>query len=285
MSHFEFEFINEYGHTAMQTERKIEEKKTASTVDSIGKTAETRLLANLVVDSHVGDDLSASNASWSFGGQTPNNFANHVQRSVPMYEEGHKLVCELSDYFVQDETACYELGSSVGDLISKIARRHKSHRNARWVGIDNIEAMTIKARERHGDEGIEFVTADILRYEFERVSLFLSYYTIQFTPLATRDQLLRKLYDSLLPGGGLLMFEKVRGDDSIAQDIYSSLYIDFKLEQGFNPSEIIAKAKSLKGILNPRRAIDNETALTNAGFSSVFPVLRYLNFVGYLAIK
>jgi len=30
----------------------------------------------------VGEGISANNASWSFGGDTPKNFSNHVRRSV-----------------------------------------------------------------------------------------------------------------------------------------------------------------------------------------------------------
>lgn len=260
-----------------QVENARQEKRTTAT--------SRRGEADAAQIASVGNNITAANAGWTFGGQTPNHFADHVRRSIPMYAEGHKLACELSDYFVQDGTACYELGSSVGELIAKVATRHAAHQNVRWVGIDSVEAMTLKAREEHGHLGIEFVTSDILRFAFERANLFLSYYTIQFTPLAVRAQLIRKLYDSLLPGGGLIMFEKVRGSDPVAQDLLSSLYVDFKIEQGFHPAEIIAKSKSLKGILNPQTSEENVRALRDAGFSSVFTVMRYLSFVGYLAIK
>ena len=69
----------------------------------------------------VGDGISMQNASWSFGGDTAKNFAEHVERSVPLYKDGHELVCQISDFFVKDDSVCYELGVSVGDLIKKLA--------------------------------------------------------------------------------------------------------------------------------------------------------------------
>ena len=69
----------------------------------------------------VGDNIEAKNALWSFGGRTPDDFGQHVRRSVPMYEEGHNFICSLSDFFVKKKSICYELGSSVGELSCKLA--------------------------------------------------------------------------------------------------------------------------------------------------------------------
>lgn len=65
----------------------------------------------------VGDSIVAENASWSFRGSVSENFTDHVRKSVPLYEEGHDLVCKVSDFFLQDGSLCYELGVSTGALI------------------------------------------------------------------------------------------------------------------------------------------------------------------------
>ncbi len=36
----------------------------------------------------VGDGIAAENAAWSFGGDIPKNFEDHVAKSVPFYAEG-----------------------------------------------------------------------------------------------------------------------------------------------------------------------------------------------------
>ena len=63
----------------------------------------------------VGDNINAQNAIGAFE-DIVNSFAKHVRRSVPMYQEGHGVIEALSDFFVKENSTCYELGSSVGEL-------------------------------------------------------------------------------------------------------------------------------------------------------------------------
>ena len=83
----------------------------------------------------VGQGIQADNAGWTFSGTVARNFSDHVRRSVPLYDMGHDLVCKLSDFFVRDDSTCYEIGVSVGELIAKLAR-HNHKKSARWIGID-----------------------------------------------------------------------------------------------------------------------------------------------------
>lgn len=72
----------------------------------------------------VGDGVESRNASWSFGGTTPQHFDSHVSKSVPRYKDGHDIVLSLSDFFVKSDSVCYELGSSTGTLTRQLAQRH-----------------------------------------------------------------------------------------------------------------------------------------------------------------
>ena len=76
------------------------------------------------MDDIAGDGLNIKNADWSFRGEVSKTFDQHVTKSVPLYLEGHVLVCQLSDYFVKHDSICYELGCSTGTLIKKIAARN-----------------------------------------------------------------------------------------------------------------------------------------------------------------
>ena len=49
----------------------------------------------------VGDEIAAGNAGWTFGGEVAKTFDSHVSKSVPFYEEGHSLICGVSDFFVK----------------------------------------------------------------------------------------------------------------------------------------------------------------------------------------
>jgi tRNA (cmo5U34)-methyltransferase len=81
------------------------------------------------------------------------------------------------------------------------------------------------------------------------------------------------------------MFEKVRANDARFQDIMTGLYTDYKLDRGYAPDEIIAKSRSLKGVLEPFSTEGNLDMLRRAGFVDIVSVQKYICFEGFLAIK
>jgi tRNA (cmo5U34)-methyltransferase len=234
----------------------------------------------------VGEDIRAQNAGWTFKGKVADTFGDHVRRSVPFYEAGHDLVCKLSDYFAKEDSICYEIGTSVGELLFKLARHHRSKENIKWIGIDSEEAMIRKAHENlKGVHNVSLEAADVVHYDFEKADLIVSYYTLQFIPPKFRQQVIDKIYRSLNWGGAFILFEKVRGADARFQDMMVTLYNDYKLEQKYSPGEIIAKTRSLKGVLEPFSTQGNLDLLKRAGFVDYMTVMKYICFEGFLAIK
>jgi len=234
----------------------------------------------------AGQNIHAQEAAWSFGGETPASFSEHVRQSVPFYDAGHELVCKLSDYFVKDQSTCYDLGTSTGALAGKLARRHAQRPGVQWIGIDREPAMIEQARaENSGTGGLEFVIDDICLYPYTTSDLITAYYTVQFVPPAIRQDLFNRVFQTLNWGGAFILFEKVRACDARFQDIIQTLYTDYKLDQGYTPTEIINKTKSLKGILEPFSTQGNLDLLKRAGFVDIITVFKYLCFEGFLAIK
>ena len=65
----------------------------------------------------------------------------------------------------------------------------------------------------------------------------------------------------------------------------TTIYNDFKIDNGFNPEEILMKSFSLKGILEPFSSSANKELLKKSGFKDVMTVFKFINFEGILAIK
>ncbi len=234
----------------------------------------------------VGKDLHAENAGWHFGGQVPDRFVDHISQSVPFYEEMHDLVCRLSDFFCGKESVCYELGVSTGELLRKLAVHHAARPHIRWVGLDVEPSMVDKAREHCADvSNIEILHEDVRNFDFAQSDFIVSYYCMQFVPPRDRQATFQKIYDSLHWGGAFILFEKVRGPDARFQDILTVLHNEFKMGRGLSADEVLAKASSLKGVLEPFSTEGNLGLLHRAGFSDIMTVFRYLSFEGFLAIK
>lgn len=234
----------------------------------------------------AGDGITTSVGRWSFGGDVSEKFDNHVSKSVPLYNEGHRLILSLSDFFIKSNSVCYELGSSTGALIAKLSEKHRDLSLAQFIGLDVESAMVAHARSRHAaNRNLSFQQARVEEYEFMKSDLIVSYYTIQFIHPKWRQVLFDKIYNSLEWGGAFLLFEKVRANDARFQDIITILYNDFKLSQGYTCDEIISKSSSLKGILEPFSTEANREFLYRAGFKDVVTIQKYLCFEGILAIK
>lgn len=234
----------------------------------------------------AGDGIQAKNSAWTFGGDTPASFDKHIKKSIPFYLEGHQLVQKISEFFIHKNTICYELGTSTGKLVTELAKKYHES-NAQFIGIDCEKKMIKKAVAGQSEvlSNLSFICDDINTYDYRKSDLMISYYTIQFTLPNKRQQLIEKIYQNLNWGGGFIMFEKVRSSDARFQDYMSSIYTDFKLEQGYTPEEIVNKSRSLKRVLEPFSTQGNYDLLKRAGFKDVMTVFKYACFEGILAIK
>lgn len=236
------------------------------------------------MSSKAGDNIVKENANWSFGGEVSKNFDSHVSKSVPLYHEGHDLIMKLSDYFLHEDSICYDLGCSTGSLLKKISLH--SPKKIQLVGIDEEKSMILEAKKKCKNiNNLDFFESKLIDFQYEKSDLVISYYTMQFIAPKERQIIFDLIYESLNWGGAFICFEKVRAPDARFQDIMTGVYNDFKLDQGYTPTEIFNKTRSLKGVLEPFSVSGNKALFERAGFLDIMPVMQYVNFQGFLAIK
>lgn len=230
-------------------------------------------------------DIEVENAGWSFK-DIADDFTGHVRRSVPLYDVGHDLVCQIGDFFLPHNASVTELGVSTGELAGRFLKHNERRTDLSYTGIDVEEGMIAKAREHLGDDDrAKLLCEDITTAELGRNSMIISYYTMQFIHPHARQQVFDRVYESLQWGGAFLLFEKVRAPDARFQDIASQVYQEFKLQQQFSEEEILSKQRSLKGVLEPFSTQGNIDLLKRAGFVDITSVMKWVCFEGFLAIK
>lgn len=231
------------------------------------------------------DDMSVENAGWSFK-NIAEEFGDHIRRSVPLYDQGHDLVCQMSDFFLPQNATVTELGIATGELATRFLHHNERRKDIKYIGIDVEEDMIAKAKERlGGDERVQLVCDDIAAVPLGRNSMIISYYTMQFVHPQLRQQMFDQAYESLHWGGAFLLFEKVRAPDARFQDISSQVYQEFKLQQQFSEEQILNKQRSLKGVLEPFSTQGNMDLLKRAGFVDIMTIMKWVSFEGFLAIK
>ena len=226
--------------------------------------------------------INSKRSNWKFDKNVANSFDDHVKKSVPFYEISHEVIAGLSDFFLKENSVCYDLGSSTGNLLNKLHKRHQG-KKIKFIGLDNSLPMVKKAKKKF--KKIKFLQDDVSKIKTKKNDLTLSLYTLQFIPPKKRQLLVNKIYNSLEWGGAFVLFEKIRGSDARFQDILNFLYFDFKAKNGLSPSEILNKEISLRGVMEPYTINANIDFLKRAGFKDIMPITQYLSFIGIVAIK
>jgi tRNA (cmo5U34)-methyltransferase len=233
---------------------------------------------------HVGDGIRAEPGAWSFGGDTARHFDEHVRRSVPYYTETHRLIESVSERYVASGSRVYDLGCSTGALTARLAARHAG-RAVDVVGIDREPNMVVEARARCAEyTSVAVVEADLVDFELRPARVVVAHYTVQFIAPGARGAVIEGIASALHGGGVFLLFEKVREPNARLDALTVELYHDWKRTQGYADDEIVAKARSLEGVLQPFTSEENRELLRAAGFAEVTTVFRWLNWEGLLAV-
>ena len=234
----------------------------------------------------AGDGIGVKRGSWSFGGTVAEKFVQHARKSIPGYDLGHEIACKLSEFFASQGVNILEIGCSTGELIEKISNHNSHIQNISFQGLDIEESMIEFCLDQYRETTVNYVCADFMGFDVpENTNLILSYYCMQFVNPGIRQQFVNRIYNSLAWGGGFVLFEKIRGPDARFQDILTGCYEDFKISNGFDETEIMAKSRSLRSVMEPFSSQGNLGLLERAGFQDICVVFRHYCFEGLLAIK
>ena len=225
---------------------------------------------------------------WTFDGDVTAVFDDMLARSIPQYEVMRQAVYDLACRYAKPGTAIIDLGCSRGEALAPLVDKFGAYN--RFTGVDVSEPMLEAARERfQGYEkvGIVSIRNLDLRHDYpsDMASVTLCVLTLQFTPIEYRQQIVRRMWEHTLPGGALILVEKVLGASADIDSLMVDLYYGMKRANGYTQGQIDRKRLSLEGVLVPVTARWNEELLKMAGFTQVDCFWRWMNFAGWLAVK
>jgi len=109
-------------------------------------------------------------------------------------------------------------------------------------------------------------------------------FTLQFIPVEQRLPLLTKIRKAMIPGGLLILSEKLTLPDSDMDALMIDLHHDFKRSQGYTDLEIARKRDAIENVLIPETAEIHTQRLNEAGFSRSSIWFQCLNFASFIAI-
>ncbi|MBV1888853.1 MAG: carboxy-S-adenosyl-L-methionine synthase CmoA [Proteobacteria bacterium] len=226
--------------------------------------------------------------AFTFDEQVVSVFPNMIERSVPGYNATIQMLPTLADRYLQNSSNIYDLGCSLG--ASTLPIMHAANaRTCKIMAVDNSAAMLNKCQHivnQHSAYGcVELICDDLINVNFRNCSMAIMNYTLQFVPVELRLQLLSDIYTATLPGGVLVLSEKITFPDPETDADMIELHQAFKRSNGYTDLEISQKRAALENVLIPEHYSDHKERLNKAGFSRIQVICQTLNFCTMLAIK
>ena len=215
-------------------------------------------------------------------------FPDMIRRSVPGYTTIVPMIEVITEQYARPGSHCYDLGCSLG--ASTLAMRHGiGDRDCTLTGVDNSAAMIERCEHYIALDDhplpVSLRCEDILDTAIENASVTTLNFTLQFVDPDRRAELMARIANATLPGGVLILSEKIRFESDTEQSTQTQLHHEFKRANGYSDLEISQKRSALEQVLIPETLTEHRERLINAGFSEVMVWYQCFNFVSMLAIK
>ena len=236
-------------------------------------------------------DAKEDIAQFRFDEKVAAVFPDMIQRSVPGYALIQDMIGVLTKRYAQADSNIYDLGCSLGaSSLSMLG--NSQHKSTQLIAIDNSIAMIEGARtalsafceQRSISNSYQILCENIEDFHYENASIINLNFTLQFITPEHREDLLKRLYQSLKPGGILILSEKVFFSEKEDQ-LQSDLHHDFKKANGYSDLEVSQKRSSLEDVLIRDSEEQHHQRFKQAGFEQSITWFQCFNFMSLLPIK
>lgn len=235
--------------------------------------------------------------NFQFDEQVARVFEDMIKRSVPGYGMILQMIGLITERYAKSNSQCYDLGCSLG--ASTLAMQQALEQlpeisNVKIIAVDNSEAMIAKCRSlleqqeqkhpaRHSS--IELHCQNALDTQIENASLVTMNFTLQFIEAHRRLEMLTRICDGLLPGGALILSEKIAFANEYGQNLLTDLHHGFKKQQGYSELEVAQKRTAIENVLVPDSLETHYERLRKAGFKHMQLWFQCFNFMSLVAVK
>ncbi len=228
-------------------------------------------------------------ADFSFDENVASVFPDMISRSIPGYPLMIENIGRISQRYALPNSVIYDLGCATGTGTLSMAK-HVDQSGCHIVGIDNSSAMVQQCQQfltqYHHQCPVTIECDDIMQYAYQsNTSVILMNFTLQFIAPEHRQAMLQSLYNALLPGGILILSEKITHDSALGDELLINLHHQFKSDNGYSDLEISQKRTALEKVMLTDTYATHECRLRDIGFTDIIKWFSCFNFMSLVAIK
>ena len=225
---------------------------------------------------------------FSFNEDVVRVFPDMIRRSVPGYNTIINQCGLLARKYAHNHSRIYDLGCSLGATTFAVSRAIQVQ-DCQVIAVDNSTAMIRRCQELLNElppgAEVKLVESDIADIDIDNASVVILNFTLQFVAPNQRQQLMHKIYQGLIPGGILILSEKIRFEHEDQQRLHTEMYHAFKRANGYSDLEISQKRSALEKVLISDSIPEHKERLRTAGFSSSEIWFQCFNFASMIALK
>ena len=232
-------------------------------------------------------------ADFEFDASVAEVFDDMISRSVPLYKEVQECSAKICAMFAQKNSIILDCGCSTATTLllceKVLAETGSDLSGVTFLGVDSSEAMLEKAEAKissiaEAPEDFSLILGDLKEWTPPAgVSVAFLNYTLQFLAEESRLSLLKRIREQLLPGGVVIISEKIMHSHPRINSALDALHLRFKRDNGYSELAVSQKRTALERVMKPVSTEENIQLLNRAGFSGVECFLKWYNFASFVA--
>jgi tRNA (cmo5U34)-methyltransferase len=190
--------------------------------------------------------------SWTFETkEIADTFDSHVREQLPWYDMVTDAVCYIARNYLTEGGVVVDVGASTGNMIDKLMPLVEE----RWadvVAIEKSQSMcNILQKKYKKSDYVVIENNDVINHELPNADVLIVFLTMMFIPIRKRKALMSALRASCKQGGVIVVVDKVADHDGYFSTVLKRLTMQFKLQQGAKPEDVLNKEMSLAGVQIP----------------------------------
>jgi len=213
-------------------------------------------------------------------------FPDMLKRSVPGYGTLISMIGVMAKKYIRSNSNIYDLGSSLGAATLAV-QNNIDQENCTIYAVDNSRDMIDKSREifEQNSKPAKIITScsDIRDIEIKNASMVILNLTLMFIEKKQREDILKKIIGGMMPGGVIILSEKIHFSDSLKQQEFKEIHESFKYLNGYSDLEISQKRTALENFLVSDSPEEHIERLKEAGFNNVHMWFQCLSFASFIA--
>ena len=190
--------------------------------------------------------------SWTFETkEIAETFDSHVREQLPWYDMVTDAVRYIIRNYLPEYGTVVDIGASTGNLIDKILPL-VTERNGDVIAVEKSKDMVAVLNKKYaGRPSIWIHHEDIVNAEMHKGEVYVLFLTLMFVPVEHRKTVLNAIRANCTKGGAIIVVDKVCDHGGYFSTVLKRLTMQFKLQQGAKPEDVLTKEMSLAGVQIP----------------------------------